>query len=332
MPKLSPRVVGFDGMDAKSLALIALGKTLQARGYRFVAITPTTHRRVLNRPEGAATLESIFGWNRQFEREAADPVIFDLLEKAGALEAETSRFKSRVRFATIGDLLFVHSSFPTADPDAVFLGPDTYRFVRLLRASLADVTASGPLRIIDIGSGSGAGGIFAARFLTARTEPILADINQKAPRSASIWVSAFSTINAMLNDVPSIQTVFSDIFEGIEGGADIIMANPPYLIDEDRRLYRHGGGDLGISVALRIVQQSLSRLAPGGRLILYSGTPILDGADPFFDSLSPLLQLHAREYSYEEIDPDVFGEELDRHAYANTDRIAAVGLTVIKRG
>jgi release factor glutamine methyltransferase len=311
-------------MDEKNLALVALGKTLRLRGYRFVAITPTTHRRVLNRPEGAATLESIFGWNRQFDREAVDPVIFDLLQKAQALEAATSQFKSRVRFATIGDLLFVHSSFPTADPDAVFLGPDTYRFVRLLRASLADVTTSGPLRIIDIGCGSGAGGIFATRFLTARTEPVLADINHRA--------LAFSAINAILNDVPSTQTVFSDIFKGIEGGADIIMANPPYLIDEDRRLYRHGGGDLGISVALRIAQQSLDRLAPGGRLILYSGTPILDGADPFFDSLRPLLQLHAREYSYEEIDPDVFGEELDRHAYANTDRIAAVGLTVIKRG
>jgi release factor glutamine methyltransferase len=311
-------------MDQKNLALIALGKTLQARGYRFVAVTPTTHRRVLSRPEGAATLESIFGWNRPFEREAVDPVIFDLLEKAGALEAETSRFKSRVRFATIGDLLFVHSSFPTADPDVVFLGPDTYRFVRLLRASLADVTTSGSLRIIDIGCGSGAGGIFAARFLTAQTELVLADINQKA--------LAFSAINAVLNDVPSVQTVLSDILKGIEGGADIIMANPPYLIDEDRRLYRHGGGNLGISVALRIAQRSLDRLAPGGRLILYSGTPILDGADPFFDSLLPLLQLHACEYSYEEIDPDVFGEELDRHAYANADRIAAVGLTAIKRG
>jgi methylase of polypeptide subunit release factors len=311
-------------MDAKSLALIALGKTLQARGYRFVAITPTTHRRVLNRPEGAATLESIFGWNRQFEREALDPVIFDLLEKAEALEAETSRFRSGVRFATIGDLLFVHSSFPTTEPNAVFFGPDTYRFVRLLRASLADVTASGPLRIVDIGSGSGVGGIFAARLLTARTETVLADINQKA--------LAFSAINAVLNDVPSTQTVFSDILEGIEGGADIIMANPPYLVDEDRRLYRHGGGDLGMSVALRIAQQSLARLVPGGRLILYSGTPIVGGADLFFESLRPLLQLHARQYSYEEIDPDVFGQELDRHAYANADRIAAVGLTAIKRG
>jgi methylase of polypeptide subunit release factors len=311
-------------MDAKSRALTGLGKTLQSRGYRFVPVTPATHCRILNRPLGQTTLESIFGWNRPFEREGLDPIIFDLLEKADALKSEAGRFKSRVRFATIGDLLFVHSAFPTAEQDAVFFGPDTYRFARLLRVSLSDMAASGPLRLVDIGSGSGAGGIFGARLLAVPTELILADISPKA--------LAFSAINAVVNDLPSVKTVLSDVLGGIEGDADIIIANPPYLVDEDRRLYRHGGGEFGISLALRIAEQSLGRLAPGGRLILYSGTPIIGGTDPFFESLRPLLQLHASQFSYEEIDPDVFGEELDRRAYASADRIAAVGLTAIKRG
>jgi release factor glutamine methyltransferase len=311
-------------MDAKSLALTVLGRTLQSRGYRFVAVTPATHCRVLDRPPGQTTLESIFGWNRPFEREALAPDIFDLLEDAEALEGEGGQYKSKVRFAMIGDLLFVHSAFPTVEQDAVFFGPDTYRFVRLLRASLADMSARGPLRLIDIGSGSGAGGIVAARMLGGRTELVLADINSQA--------LAFSAINAVLNDLPSAKTVFSDVLEEIEGSADIIIANPPYLVDEDRRVYRHGGGELGISLALRIAEQSLARLAPGGRLILYSGTPIIGGADPFFESLRPLLQLHASQFVYEEIDPDVFGEELDRPALASADRIAAVGLTAIKQG
>src|SRR5215472_13962042 len=34
-------------------------------------------------------------------------------------------------------------------------GPDAYRFVRLLRASLADVPSGGPLRLVDIGSSAG---------------------------------------------------------------------------------------------------------------------------------------------------------------------------------
>ena len=35
-------------------------------------------------------------------------------------------------------------------------------------------------------------------------------------------------------------------------------------------------------------------------------------------------------WTYEEIDPDVFGEELDGGAYASADRIAAVLLTAKK--
>ena len=311
-------------MDAHSHSLIVLGKALKSRGYCFVAVTPATHYRVLDRSADQTTLESIFGWNRPFEREALDLDIFELLEDAQALEVEYGRYKSRVRFATIGDLLFVHSAFPTAEQDAVFFGPDTYRFVRLLRTSLADVAASRPLRLVDICSGSGAGGIFAAHLLDAGAELVLADINRKA--------LAFSGINAILNDLPAAKTVFSDVLDGIEGGADVIVANPPYLVDEDRRLYRHGGGELGISLPLYIAEQSLARLSAGGRLILYSGTPIIGGTDPFFESLRPLLKLHASHFSYEEIDPDVFGEELDRHAYANADRIAAVGLTAIKGG
>jgi release factor glutamine methyltransferase len=311
-------------MDAKSHALIVLGTTLRSRGYRFVAVAPATHYRVLDRPGNPTTLESIFGWNRPFECKGLDSKILALLEKAEALDEEGGKCRSRVRFATIGDLLFVHSGFPTTEQDAVFFGPDTYRFVRLLNASLADIDVSRSLRLIDIGCGAGAGGIYAALRRPAPTELILSDINPKA--------LFFSAINAVLNDLPFAKTLLSDVLDGVDGPADVIIANPPYLVDEDRRLYRHGGGGLGIALALRIAEQSLARLAPGGRLILYSGTPIIGGADPFFESLHPLLQLHTNQYSYEEIDPDVFGDELERFAYANADRIAVVGLTAIKQG
>jgi len=36
-------------------------------------------------------------------------------------------------------------------------------------------------------------------------------------------------------------------------------------------------------------------------------------------------------WTYEELDPDVFGEELERGVYTGADRIAAVTLTVTKR-
>jgi hypothetical protein len=309
-------------MDLKSHALIALGETLRSRGYRFTAVTPATHRRVLERSGTPTTLESIFGWNRRFDRSEIDNGIFELLEDAEVLAGESGRYKSKVRFASIDKLLFVHSGFPTAEQDAVFFGPDTYRFVRLLRASLTGLPADKSSRLVDVGSGSGAGGIFSDHLLGEGVELLLADLNQNA--------LAFSLVNAALNGLPTAKAVYSDVLGGIDGDADIIIANPPYLVDDDRRLYRHGGGDFGIDLAVRIAEESLPRIRPGGRLILYAGTPIVSGTDPLLDSLRPCLQLYASHYVYEEIDPDVFGEELERPAYANADRIAAVGLTAIR--
>jgi len=89
--------------------------------------------------------------------------------------------------------------------------------------------------------------------------------------------------------------------------------------------YRNGG-TLGIDIALSIVAQSLEKLAPGGRLILYTGTPIVAGADAFLGAVSPMLAGH--DVTYEEIDPDVFGDELEKAPYARADRIAAVALSL----
>jgi hypothetical protein len=58
-----------------------------------------------------------------FDRDALDPEIFDLMEHDEALEGESGRYKSKVRFATVDDLIFAHSGFPTAEPDAVRSDP-----------------------------------------------------------------------------------------------------------------------------------------------------------------------------------------------------------------
>jgi hypothetical protein len=305
-------------------ALVALGKLLKIRGFKFAAVTPSTHCRVLERVSGPVNLQSIFGWNRAFERGDLDTEFFDLLDAAEAVKEEAGRYRSKIRFATIDEALFAHSGFPTVEHDAVFFGPDTHRFVRFLRASATQWVHCHALKIVDVGSGSGAGGLILARMLDGDAEIILADINPKA--------LAFSAANAIINGVHQVRCVASDVLGGIEGELDIIIANPPYLIDDERRLYRHGGGRFGISLAQRIVEEGLPRLRAGGRLLLYSGIPIINGTDPLFESLRDALNLYAHDFVYEEIDPDVFGEELERPAYADADRIAAVGLTVIKRG
>jgi hypothetical protein len=100
------------------------------------------------------------------------------------------------------------------------------------------------------------------------------------------------------------------------------------LIDPHARLYRHGGGAFGDALSLRIVARGIERLRPGGRLVLYTGSAIVAGIDRFHAALRALLDGHNVHLSYEELDPDVFGEELEHPPYDQADRIAVVVATV----
>ncbi len=300
-------------------ALAALGCELRDRGYGFITVTPLTHRRVIARaPNGLPSLPDIFGWSRPFSPNDVDPVLLRLMTQAQVLERDGDRLRSGVRFSSIGAQLFAHSAFPTEQADAVFFGPDTYRFVRALRQMLADWRLRPSLRVLDIGAGSGAGGLHAATLLRdARI--VLSDINKRALR--------FGRINAAINHVADVEVVDSDLYQNVSGAFDLIISNPPYLIDPLARLYRHGGGVLGFELSLRIAEQGLARLTPGGRLFLYTGSAIVDGVDAFRDLLFDRLGGRAR-VAYEEVDPDVFGEELEAPPYDRADRIAAVAAMI----
>src|SRR5947209_4318790 len=88
----------------------------------------------------------------------------------------------------------------------------------------------------------------------------------------------------------------------------LLLANPPYLADDAGRTYRDGGGALGTGLSVRIVREALDRLRPGGRLLLYTATPVIEGEHVLWPQLEPLLC--GLRHDYLELDPDVFGEEL----------------------
>ena len=304
-------------------ALIALGRDLQDEGYEFVSPTPETLRRVNARPQNAVahSLTDVFGWSRKFHPALLPELVLRHLTAARALMHEGEFCRSSVRCSTLQGHLYFHSAYPTVDADAVFFGPDTYRFCRLIDAVLQRDPPRGGLRVIDIGCGTGAGGLSLVSQLMAQPERlILADVNSRC--------CSFARVNAVLAGV-SAEIAESDLFAAVTGEFDIIVANPPYLVDPLGRLYRDGGGPLGSALSLRILSESLSRLSPGGLLILYSGSAIEAGEDGFLVRASALLQdMRVNDWNYAELDPDVFGEELETSAYRNADRIAAVGLVV----
>lgn len=308
----APAVARVASSTSSLEALVKLGHELVHDGYEFVTVTPATHLRALRqRGSHAVDLRDVFGWSRPFDADLLSPRMLELLRAAGCCRADGRRLRSTVRFSTIDGRLIAHSAFPTVERDAVFFGPDSYRF-----AAAALRHAPHSQRIVDVGCGTGVGGIVVA----SRTRQlVLADVNDRA-----LW---FARVNAALAGV-SPQIVHSDVLDDVAGEIDLVIANPPYLRDGAGRLYRDGGGELGEGLGVRIVRDALQRLAPGGSLILYTGTPIVDGCDIFLRAVTPLLDRGNATVSYEELDPDVFGEELDDPDYVDVERIAAVLLRV----
>lgn len=298
---------------------------LRESGYRFATVTPSTHARVLRRAcrRTSETLADIFGWNLPFHPGLLPHAAVRLLKSANALDETGDLLRSKIRFSTLDDSLYLHSGYPTLSGDAVFFGPDTHRFVSLIERSLPLLDRSRIHGIADIGCGSGAGGLTAARLLDGKPQLLLTDINPLA--------LSYAGVNVALAGIPSVSLRCGDLYAPLYGTYDLILANPPYLVDAKERLYRHGGGKFGCDLALRIVAEGLPRLAEGGTLILYTAAPIVSGRDTFREALHPLL--HTRpdlRCDYREIDPDVFGEELDNPAYSRVERLAAVSLVVRK--
>jgi methylase of polypeptide subunit release factors len=172
-----------------------------------------------------------------------------------------------------------------------------------------------------VGGGAGVG-VLTAAVGRGRTRLLLTDVNPAALRLARV--------NAMHAGVP-LETVEAPDLDGAPPGLDLILANPPYIGGDPEQTYQDGGGMLGARVSLDWARAALDRLAPGGRLLLYTGSAVLEGGrDRLRESLEAIAQAAGARLSYRELDPDVFGEELEKPAYSKAERIAAVGVVLTR--
>ena len=328
--------------------LARLLSELASSNYSFITPLPLTHQRVvayrvreaqkprqsLQSSQPPSTLRDIFGWGLQFEASSVRPDLLRLMEDIGILRCHGDLFSSTVRVSSVDDDLFVHSAYPTTQDNAVFFGPDTYRFSRFIqqgielthswRIGAGRVHGGMPQRVLDIGCGSGIGGVVAARCFKKLELPVTVVMNDINPLALH-----YTAVNSAFAGIP-VALALGDVLSAVGGQFDLIISNAPYLDNASARAYRHGGARMGRALSVRIAAEALSRLAPGGQLLLYTRVAIVDGVDPFMAEVLPLLARSDCDWSYTEIDPDVFGEELEQPVYAHVDRIAAVGLVATR--
>jgi len=309
-----------EGTVEADAPLLELLRHLALFGYRFVAPTPETQRRFLAREPGrrARDLRDIFGWSLPFARDCIAESLFEPLAASGMIGEEAGLYRSRIRVSSLGGSLFLHSAYPTEQQDSVFFGPDTYRFVRFVLEELAE---GAPVRrLVDIGAGAGAGAIAAAARIPAAALT-LTDTNPLALR--------FARINARHAGL-EVEALQGSGLDPVTGDFDLAIANPPFILDPAERTYRHGGGAHGAALSLAWAGAAARRIAPGGRILLYTGSAIVAGEDRLENALREALPAPRFTLRYAEIDPDIFGEQLDQTGYEEVERIAAVGAVIGK--
>jgi len=215
-------------------------------------------------------------------------------------------------------LLLFHTSLSSHSADAVFFGPDSYRFVALLKRHAHRLPRGA--RVVDIGSGTGAGAL-ALIALRPDLRLVVADINPAALRLARINFAAADA---------GAEFILSDGLAGVAGRIDAVIANPPYLGGSIGRTYRRGGGPLGADITIGWVRQAAARIESGGMILLYTGSAISGGSDLVRGAIEPKLIESGFSVDYEEVDSDIFGRTLWLPAYRNVDRIAAVTMVATK--
>ncbi len=176
-----------------------------------------------------------------------------------------TRFWLTVRYQIL-DWRYGRLVLESIDEVALIVLPSVFNPV-LLRSGefmvkvLDDQPLSPKTRVLDLGTGSGIGAVFAAR-RSARVTAV--DINPEAVRCARI--------NALLNDLADrIEVVEGDLFDPVAGKQfDLILFNPPYYRGKPINDLDHAWR--GEDVFERFSANLADFLAPGGRCLIVLST------------------------------------------------------------
>ncbi len=147
-------------------------------------------------------------------------------------------------------------------------------FVELIDQGFAPwVNLQGPVRVLDLCTGSGCIGLAIAHYFP-ETTVTLADLSEDALAMAE-------KNTAQLQLSTRVNCVQSDLFDALEGPYDLIVSNPPYVADDEYRdlpqEYRHEprmalvSAKCGMEIPVKILLQAADFLTEQGYLFLEVG-------------------------------------------------------------
>lgn len=156
-------------------------------------------------------------------------------------------------------------------PDVLIPRPETELLVEL---ALAHIPQNAPLRILDLGAGSGAIGITLAK-LRPQLQVTAVDAS---PQALSV-----ARQNAIRHGTSNIRFIESNWFSGLDNSVrfELIVANPPYVAENDPHLQQGdvrfeprmalASGADGLDAIRHIARASQEFLALSGRLLFEHG-------------------------------------------------------------
>jgi len=219
-------------------------------------------------------------------------------------EAELGVFRAQVARRAHGEpVAYVvgHKEFMALDfevtPAVLVPNPDTEALVQLAVARARE--AGRPLRVADVGTGSGCIAIATAHY-APDVEVWASDISTKA-----LEVAARNVAKNSLE--PRVHLACGDLMEPLPGSFDLVCANLPYLAADARlpaevvaqpgvALY---AGEEGAGLVIRLLETAPARLNPGGRVLLEVDPAILSSA----------LEVADRNFAGRRVHLDLSGHE-----------------------
>lgn len=220
-------------------------------------------------------------------------------EELGAFRAHVARrAKGEPVAYVVGHKEFMALDFEVT-PAVLVPNPDTELLVQLAVARARE--AGRPLRVADVGTGSGCIAIATAHY-SPEVEVWASDISNEA-----LEVAARNVARNSLE--PRVHLACGDLMEPLPGSFDLVCANLPYLaagiplpaavLAQPRvALY---AGDGGAALIIRLLETAPARLNPGGRVLLELDPSIVASATEVADRSFAGRRIHADLAGHERV-------------------------------